>query len=78
MVKHRDQNEQGGGFRDSAVLIMVYDLEHSKADMGRYNKIFREFRAGGSQGDRVQLLAEIFHRLLLGERDDISYLLGRR
>ena len=59
-------------------MIMVYDLEHSKADMGRYNKIFREFRAGGSQGDRVQLLAEIFHRLLLGERDDISYLLGRR
>ena len=51
---------------------MVNDLEHSRADMGRYNKIFREFRDGGSQGDGAQLLAKIFHRLLLGERDDIS------
>jgi len=65
-VNHRDQSEQGGGFRDSAVLIMVSDLEHSRADMGRYNKIFREFRDGGSQGDGAQLLAKIFPRLLLG------------
>ena len=57
---------------------MVNDLEHSRADMGRYNKIFREFRDGGSQADGVQLLAKIFHRFLLGERDDISWLPGRR
>ena len=72
MVKHRDQSEQGGGFRASAVLIMVNDLEHSRADVGRYNKILREFRDGVSQGDGAQLLAEIFHRLLLGEQDDFS------
>ena len=51
---------------------MVNDLEHSRADVGKYNKIFREFRDGGSQGDGAQLPAKIFHRLLLGERDDIS------
>ena len=51
---------------------MVNDLEHSRADMGPYNKILREFRDELSQGDGAQLLAEIFHKLLLGERDDVS------
>ena len=59
-------------------MIMVNDLQHSRANMGRYNKIFCEFQDGGSHGDGAQLLAKIFHRLLVGERDDISELPGRR
>ena len=72
MVKHRDQGEQGGGFGDTAELVMVNDLEYSGADMGRYSKIFREFRDCRSQGDGAQMFTKVFDRLLLGERDNIS------